>query len=42
MFEILEEERELKEGSREFPKGGAKGEVAWNEVSFQYIPARPS
>ena len=40
VFEIMEVEEELKEGSRVFPNGGAKGEVAWNEVSFQYIPGQ--
>ena len=40
VFEIMEVEGELKEGSRVFPNGGAKGEVAWNEVSFQYIPGQ--
>jgi ATP-binding cassette subfamily B protein/subfamily B ATP-binding cassette protein MsbA len=36
----MEVEGELEEGSRVFPNGGAKGEVAWNEVSFQYIPGQ--
>jgi ATP-binding cassette, subfamily B, bacterial len=40
VFEIMEVEEELKEGSRVFPNGGAKGEVAWDEVSFQYIPGQ--
>jgi ATP-binding cassette subfamily B protein/subfamily B ATP-binding cassette protein MsbA len=40
VFEIMEVEAELKEGSRVFPNGGAKGEVTWNEVSFQYIPGQ--
>lgn len=40
VFEIMELEGELMEGSRVFPNGGAKGEVAWNEVSFQYIPGQ--
>ena len=41
VFEILEEESDLKEGSRVFPDGGAKGDVAWSGVSFQYIPGQP-
>ena len=41
VFEIMEEESELKEGSTLFPDGGAKGEVAWSGVSFQYIPGQP-
>jgi ATP-binding cassette subfamily B protein/subfamily B ATP-binding cassette protein MsbA len=36
VFEILEEKNDLKEGSRVFPDSGAKGEVAWSAVSFQY------
>lgn len=39
--EIMEEESDLKEGSRLFPDGGVKGEVAWSGVSFQYIPGQP-
>ncbi|HXV83911.1 MAG TPA: ABC transporter ATP-binding protein [Candidatus Binatia bacterium] len=41
VFEIIEEESDLKEGSRLFPDSGAKGEVAWSEVSFQYMPGQP-
>ena len=41
VFEILEEETDLKEGSRVFPASGAKGEVAWSSVSFQYTPGQP-
>ena len=41
VFEILEEESDLKEGSRVFPASGAKGEVAWSGVSFQYAPGEP-
>jgi ATP-binding cassette subfamily B protein len=41
VFEILEEQSDLKEGSRVFPDSGAKGEVAWSGVSFQYIPGQP-
>jgi ATP-binding cassette subfamily B protein/subfamily B ATP-binding cassette protein MsbA len=41
VFEIIEEENELKDGSRVFPEGGAKGEVAWSGVSFQYIAGQP-
>ena len=41
VFEILEEESDLKEGSRVFPASGAKGEVAWSSVSFQYTPGQP-
>ncbi|MEX0802233.1 MAG: ABC transporter ATP-binding protein [Candidatus Binatia bacterium] len=41
VFEIMEEESDLKEGSRVFPESGAKGEVAWSGVSFQYISSQP-
>jgi ATP-binding cassette, subfamily B, bacterial len=41
VFEIIEEESDLKEGSRVFPDGRAKGEVAWSGVSFQYAPGQP-
>jgi ATP-binding cassette subfamily B protein/subfamily B ATP-binding cassette protein MsbA len=41
VFEIIEEESDLKEGSRVFPDSGAKGEVAWSGVSFQYVPGQP-
>ena len=41
VFEIMQEESDLKEGSRLFPDGGAKGEVAWSGVSFQYTTGQP-
>jgi ATP-binding cassette subfamily B protein/subfamily B ATP-binding cassette protein MsbA len=41
VFEIMDEESDLKEGSRLFPDGGAKGEVAWSEVSFHYTTGQP-
>jgi ATP-binding cassette, subfamily B, bacterial len=41
VFEILEEENDLTEGSRICPASGAKGEVAWSGVSFQYTPGQP-
>jgi ATP-binding cassette subfamily B protein/subfamily B ATP-binding cassette protein MsbA len=37
----MEEESDLKEGSRVFPAAGAKGEVAWRGVSFQYASSQP-
>ena len=40
VFEIIEEEADLKEGSRVVPDG-VRGEVAWSGVSFQYIPGQP-
>jgi ATP-binding cassette, subfamily B, bacterial len=41
VFEIMEVERDLKEGSRVFPDSRAKGEVAWSGVSFHYTPGQP-
>lgn len=41
VFEILDVDRDIKEGSREFPVSGAKGEITWEGVSFQYVPNQP-
>jgi ATP-binding cassette, subfamily B, bacterial len=41
VFEILEVDRDIKEGSREFPAAGAKGEITWEGVSFHYVPEQP-
>jgi ATP-binding cassette, subfamily B, bacterial len=41
VFEILDVERDIKEGNREFPAGGAKGEVAWEGIAFHYVPNQP-
>jgi ATP-binding cassette subfamily B protein/subfamily B ATP-binding cassette protein MsbA len=41
VFEILEVERELEEGRRLFPVRGARGEIAFDGVSFQYVTGRP-
>ena len=38
VFEILDTEPDLKDGTKNFPPGGARGEVAWREVSFHYRP----
>lgn len=38
VFEILDVERDLKEGTLLFPPSGAKGDVSWEGVSFQYVP----
>ncbi len=40
-FEILETEAELQDGPRDFPQGGARGEVEWRGVSFRYRPEMP-
>jgi len=41
VFEILDVDRDIKEGSREFPAAGAKGEIAWEGVAFHYVPNQP-
>jgi ATP-binding cassette subfamily B protein/subfamily B ATP-binding cassette protein MsbA len=41
VFEILEIERDLKDGSRVFPETGAHGDVSWEGVSFQYVDGQP-
>ena len=38
VFEILEMEHDLKEGLKVFPQTGAKGEIAWKDVFFEYLP----
>jgi ATP-binding cassette subfamily B protein len=35
-FEILEVEADLRDGTREFPADGARGDVEWRGVSFGY------
>jgi ATP-binding cassette subfamily B protein len=37
-FEVLDIEADLKDGTRGFPVGGAKGAVEWRGVSFGYRP----
>jgi len=41
VFEILDIEADLKDGSRDFPPSGARGDVAWRTVSFRYRPEMP-
>jgi ATP-binding cassette, subfamily B, bacterial len=40
VIEIMAEESGLEEGPRTFAKKGAKGEVAWEGVSFGYVPGK--
>ena len=40
-FDILDTEEDLKDGTRTFPHGGARGEVEWRGVSFRYRPEMP-
>ena len=41
VFEILELEHQIKDGLRVFPPTEAKGEIAWTEVCFEYLPSQP-
>ncbi len=41
VFEILEVEKDLKEGTQAFPKSGTRGEVIWEDVSFHYAAEQP-
>jgi ATP-binding cassette subfamily B protein len=41
VFEILEIERDLAEGSRSFAKAGTRGKVTWENVSFHYSSQQP-
>ncbi len=36
VFEVLDTEADLKDGWREFPAGGARGEIRWRQVGFRY------
>jgi ATP-binding cassette subfamily B protein/subfamily B ATP-binding cassette protein MsbA len=40
-FEVLDTEPDLKDGSRNFPSGGARGDVEWREVRFRYREEMP-
>ena len=41
VFEVLDVERDLVDGRREFLAGGARGEVVYEAVSFEYTAGRP-
>ncbi len=41
VFEILEVEKDLKEGTRAFPKSGTRGEVVCENLSFHYATEQP-
>ena len=41
VFEVLDTEADLKGGHRSFPMEGARGDVAWRNVSFRYRPETP-
>ena len=38
VFDILETEADVRDGTRSFPTGGARGDVAWRGVNFRYRP----
>jgi ATP-binding cassette subfamily B protein len=42
VFEILDMERDLPEGSRVLARRGVRGAVAWERVRFAYGPGRPA
>lgn len=41
VFEILDVERDLKDGTVTFPETGAKGELVWKDVGFHYVEGQP-
>ena len=41
VFEVLDTEPDLDDGSRSFPPQGAGGRVAWRRVDFRYRPRTP-
>src|SRR5262249_59970704 len=41
VFDLLDVEREIAEGSRDFPAARARGEVAWEAVAFEYTRGHP-
>ena len=41
VLDVLDVERDLPDGDRSFPSGGARGEVVWEDVDFQYSTGGP-
>src|SRR6201984_2301121 len=41
VFDVLDTAADLKDGSRSFPAEGARGDIAWRDVSFRYRPDTP-
>jgi ATP-binding cassette, subfamily B, bacterial len=41
VFEILDIERDLKDGTLAFGSSGTKGDLTWENVSFNYVPEQP-
>jgi ATP-binding cassette subfamily B protein len=38
VFEVLDTEADLRDGSRRFPPEGARGDIAWRGIAFRYRP----
>ncbi len=41
VFEVLDVERDIKDGQRDVPVKGVRGEVLWENVVFEYTPGHP-
>ncbi len=41
VFEVLETEADLPSGTRQFPPGGVRADIAWRDVSFRYRADTP-
>jgi ATP-binding cassette subfamily B protein/subfamily B ATP-binding cassette protein MsbA len=41
VFEVLDTDPDLEDGTREFPPEGAEGRIEWRGVSFRYRPEMP-
>ena len=41
IFEIIDTEPDLEDGTQSFPASGARGEITWSGVSFRYRPDTP-
>src|SRR5437667_781707 len=41
VFDVLDTEADLKDGTRSFPAEGARGDVVWSGVNFRYRPDTP-
>ncbi|MGH7114837.1 MAG: ABC transporter ATP-binding protein [Stellaceae bacterium] len=41
VFEVLDTEPDLADGTRSFPPPGARGAVAWRDIGFGYRPGAP-
>ena len=41
VFEVLDTEPDLKSGPRQFPSQGARGAIAWDNISFRYRSDTP-